>query len=189
MQLLKVMNSKLAILIISIILSQSSVNASELVLGKENIGNNISVIFEGAPKDNIYSSPNNTQLPQFKTDVHIEALINWNENINIPGQVPGSFIPYLIVSANIQNQKTKAQKTVSLVPHINLIDGFHYAKNIKLPGSTKDLYRITFTIENNPEQLSYHQDWKDAYSIPIFTKASFTYQDLDFLDMSKVTRP
>ena len=182
------MNKKLFFLIILTSSFQLFLNSSEMIIGEESIGNNISVVFEGAPKDKIFSSPNNKQLPKSETDIHIEALINWKEDIEIPSQIPGSFIPYLIVSANIQNQNTKERKILILEPHINLIDGFHYAKNVKLPGSTKDLYTITFNVKNNLDQLFYHQDWKDKYKIPIFLEKSFTYKDLDFFYMSKVVR-
>ena len=94
----------------------------------------------------IWSCVGNPHLSESETDVHIEALINWDEDIDIPSQVPGSFIPYLKVRAKITNQETDASKTIDLVPHINLIDGFHYARNTKLPGSVDDTYQITFTI-------------------------------------------
>ena len=120
--------------------------------------------------------------------MHIEALINWNEDIDIPSQVPGSFIPYLKVRAKITNQETDESKTLDLVPHINLIDGFHYARNIKLPGSVDNEYLITFTIKQDSDQLSYHKDWKDNYATPVIPEISFTYQDLNFFDVSQESR-
>ena len=159
-----------------------------MILGTEKITKDITVIFEGAPRDKIFSSPNNPNLSESETDVHIEALINWNEGIDIPSQIPRSFIPYLQVRAKITNQETDASKTIELVPHINLIDGFHYARNIKLPGSVNDTYLITFTIKQDSDHLSYHKDWKDNYDMPVISETSFTYQDLNFFDVSQETR-
>ena len=169
-------------------LIQIPLSSSEMILGTEKITKDITVIFEGAPRDKIFSSLNNPHLSESETDVHIEALINWNEDIDIPSQVPGSFIPYLKVRAKITNQETDESKTIDLVPHINLIDGFHYARNIKLPGSIDDEYLITFTIKQDIDQLSYHEDWKDNYAIPIIPEISFTYLDLNFFDVSQETR-
>jgi len=76
-----------------------------MILGTEKITKDITVVFEGAPRDKIFSSPSNLHLSKSETDVHIEALINWNEGIDIPSQIPGSFIPYLQVRAKITNQK------------------------------------------------------------------------------------
>ena len=169
-------------------LTQIPLSSSEMILGTEKITKDITVIFEGAPRDKIFSSPNNPHLSESETDVHIEALINWNEDIDIPSQVPGSFIPYLKVRAKITNQETDESKTIDLVPHINLIDGFHYARNIKLPGSVNDEYLITFTIKQDSDQLSYHKDWKDNYATPVIPEISFTYQDLNFFNVSQETR-
>ena len=169
-------------------LTQIPLSSSEMILGTEKITKDITVIFEGAPRDKIFSSPNNPHLSESETDVHIEALINWNEDIDIPSQVPRSFIPYLKVWAKITNQKTDKSKTIDLVPHINLIDGFHYARNIKLPGSVDDEYLITFTIKQDSDQLSYHKDWKDNYATPVIPEISFTYQDLNFFNVSQETR-
>ena len=55
-----------------------------MILGTEKITKDITVIFEGAPRDKIFSSPNNPHLSESETDVHIEALIKWNEDIDIP---------------------------------------------------------------------------------------------------------
>ncbi len=169
-------------------LTQILQSSSEMILGTEKITKDITVVFEGAPKDKIFSSPNNPHLSESETDVHIEALVNWDEDVDIPSQIPGSFIPYLKVSAKITNQETDESKTIDLVPHINLIDGFHYARNIKLPGSVNDEYFITFTIKQDSDQLSYHKDWKDNYVTPIISEISFTYQDLNFFNVSQETR-
>ena len=176
------------LIICTTFLIQIPLSSSEMILGEEKITKDINVVFEGAPRDKIFSSPKNPHLSESETDVHIEALINWDEDIDIPSQVPGSFIPYLKVRAKITNQETDASKTIDLVPHINLIDGFHYARNTKLPGSVDDTYQITFTIKQDSDHLSYHKDWKDNYGTPVISETSFTYQDLNFFDVSQETR-
>ena len=176
------------LVIFTTFLIQIPLSSSEMILGTEKITKYINVVFEGAPRDKIFSSPNNPHLSESETDVHIEALINWDEDIDIPSQVPGSFIPYLKVKAKITNQETDESKTIDLVPHINLIDGFHYARNIKLPGSVDDKYLITFILKQDSDQLSYHKDWKDNYATPVISEISFTYQDLSFFNVSQETR-
>ena len=176
------------LVIFTTFLIQIPLSSSEVILGTEKITKYINVVFEGAPRDKIFSSPNNPHLSESETDVHIEALINWDEDIDIPSQVPGSFIPYLKVKAKITNQETDESKTIDLVPHINLIDGFHYARNIKLPGSVDDKYLITFILKQDSDQLSYHKDWKDNYATPVISEISFTYQDLSFFNVSQETR-
>ncbi len=183
------MSNKIFLSIIcTIFLTQIPLSSSEMILGTEKITKDITVVFEGAPRDKIFSFPNNLHLSESETDVHIEALINWDEDIDIPSQVPGSFIPYLKVRTKITNQETDESKTIDLVPHINLIDGFHYARNIKLPGSVNDKYLITFTIKQDSDRLSYHKDWKDNYATPVISETSFTYKNLNFFSVSQETR-
>ena len=119
-------------------------HAIELVIGEEVIEPGIIFIFEGAIKDHI--SPKDLHLEEQNTQVHIEARVNWNVT-NIPkGAVPGGFIPYLYITSKIINEKTGMITFVDLLPHINLIDNFHYARNIYLPGKVTDRYRVEFNI-------------------------------------------
>jgi len=104
--------------------------ADEMIIGKESY-ENYHLVFEAAPKDKVFSDSTIIHLSESETDIHIEALITWRENIKIEGQIPNSHIPYLDVKAIIVNEKTKESINISLVPHINLSDGFHYARNIK----------------------------------------------------------
>ena len=87
------MSNKIFLSIIcAIFLTQIPLSSSEMILGTEKITKDIIVVFEGAPRDKIFSSPNNLHLSESETDVHIEALINWDGDIDIPRQVPGGFI-------------------------------------------------------------------------------------------------
>ena len=123
------------------------VSSQELVIGEERIEPGVLMIFEGAIKDEI--RPSSQHLPLSRTDVHIEARANWDDrpNMSLPAGTPaGGFVPYLIVTAEIRNENTNEVVKVSLTPHINLIDNFHYARNVALPGAKDDPYRVTFWV-------------------------------------------
>ena len=82
------------------------VSAVELIIGEEKVPPGITFIFEGAIRDTI--APAKWHLAENKTDVHIEARVNWNEK-NLPkGGVPNGFVPYLDIVATIKNEKKQA---------------------------------------------------------------------------------
>ena len=176
------------LLMLGLFLSLSSyVNAEELIIGKGNLNKDINLIFEAAPKDTLYNNSRKV-LSEKETDIHIEALVNWNNNINISGQLPDAFIPYLIIMSEITNENTDEKSTIKLTPHINLSDGFHYAQNIKLPGLRSDTYKVKFTVSIDEKKLTYHHDWKKLYSYPLFNEQVFSYVNLDFKEMSEAVR-
>ncbi len=78
---------------------------------------------------------------------------------------------------------------VDLIPHINLVDNFHYAKNISLPGDIDDMYKVLFII-NPPEKTSlyFHKDWVNLYSDSLFDEVSFEYLDINFKEIAKASR-
>ncbi len=163
------------------------VYSEEQIISEENLSDTITITFEAAPKDSLFNT-SVKQLDEKDTDIHIEALVNWNENISIEGQMAHGFIPYVTITSEIINEKSNNSKTIKLTPHINLTDGFHYAKNIKLPGLRTDTYKIIFTITPDNKSLTYHMDWKEKYPYPIFEKKVFEYTNLDFQAMSEATR-
>lgn len=161
--------------------------AVELVVGEKRVAPGIVFIFEGAVKDTI--TPAHKHLPENKTDVHIEARANWDTKDLPKGAVPGGFIPYLDIVAKVKNQKTGAVLHVDLLPHINLIDNFHYARNIALPGKRNDLYEVTFTVvPPGGETLGLHIDWTQSHGKALMEKTSFTYQSVNFEEIAKATR-
>ena len=116
--------------LIIILITTAFSNAQELIIGEERIEPGIVVIFEGAIKDMIMPSSNN--LNENLTDIHIEARVNWDVD-NVPKGTPkGGFVPYLHINALVTNQKTGLKTFIDLIPHINLSDNFHYARNILL---------------------------------------------------------
>ena len=144
-------------------------------------------IFEGAIKDIVY--PENYNLAEELTDIHIEARVNWDIQ-NIPEGTPaGGFIPYLKINAVVTNKRTDLKTYVDLIPHINLVDNFHYARNISLPGNIDDKYEVEFFI-NNPSKfdLSFHKDWLDNYSELLIEDKVFKYSDISFGEIARLSR-
>ena len=161
--------------------------AQELVIGEKRVEPGIVFIFEGAVKDHIM--PMGMHLDENQTHVHIEARVNWDEN-NIPDGTPaGGFVPYLHVTAIVKNQKTGMQTFIDLTPHINLIDNFHYARNMSLPGGIDDLYSVIFNIVPPTHiDLAIHKDWLDTYGEALLKGQSFSYKDVYFGDICRATR-
>ena len=161
--------------------------AQELVIGEQRVEPGIVFIFEGAVKDHIM--PTGMHLDEDQTHVHIEARVNWDEN-NIPDGTPaGGFVPYLHITAIVKNQKTGLQTFIDLLPHINLVDNFHYARNMSLPGGIDDLYSVTFNIVPPTHiDLALHKDWLNSYGEALLKGQSFSYKSVYFGDICRATR-
>ena len=159
----------------------------ELVIGEERVEPGVVFIFEGAIKDHIM--PMGMHLNEDQTHVHIEARVNWDEK-NIPKGTPiGGFIPYLHINATVTNKKTGLQTFIDLVPHINLIDNFHYARNMSLPGSIDDFYYVEFNIIPPTHiDLALHKDWLDTYGEELLSGCSFSYDNIYFGTICRATR-
>ena len=161
--------------------------SQELIIGQERVEPGIVFIFEGAIKDIVY--PDKFHLSEGKSDIHIEARVNWDK-VNIPeGTPPNGFVPYLKINALVTNEKTGVKSFIDLVPHINLIDNFHYARNMSLPGNVDDSYTVEFFI-NNPSQydLSFHKDWKDNFSESLISDQDFKYENVSFTEIASLKR-
>ena len=159
----------------------------ELVISKERIDPGIIFVFEGAIKDHIM--PNSMHLSENETHVHIEARVNW-DSVDIPsGAIMNGFIPYLYINTKLVNETTGLSTFIDLVPHINLIDNFHYARNISLPGSIDDLYTVHFNIiPPSKIDLSLHKDWTEKYGNEFLKELSFKYQNINFKEIANATR-
>lgn len=162
-------------------------NAQELIIGEERIEPGLLFIFEGAIKDHV--SPSSLHLEEKQTNVHIEARANW-DTINIPKGAPsGGFIPYLHITAQIINEKTGLSTFIDLLAHINLIDNFHYARNISLPGKIDELYTVKFSvIPPTNIEIALHKDWIKTYGSILFKDSSFIYNNVDFEEIAKANR-
>ena len=166
------------------IFSPVSIYAAEMIFGEEQLENGIKIIFEAAPKDQIF--PQNQFLEEDKTDIHIEMLINWSKG-SPEGSPDNGFIPYLDVIATIKNPNGNYLK-VKLTPHLNITDNFHYAQNVKLPGKIDDLYDVIIEIKPpSGRELGIHFDWKKKFNF-LIKEHKFTYENLSFKAMSLESR-
>ena len=178
------------ILILSIILiainNAFAINP-ELVIGEERVEPGIVFIFEGAIKDHVM--PMTMHLAENETHVHIEARVNWDSK-NVPKGTPKmGFVPYLYINAKVINEKTGLSTFIDLVPHINLVDNFHYARNMSLPGKIDDLYTVIFNVIPAPNMdLSLHKDWSINYGDYLFKQTSFKYKSVDFKEIAESSR-
>ena len=158
----------------------------EMVIGTASIKPGIDLVFEGAIKDDV--QPEGYFLKESETDIHIEVLVNWNENAP-PGSPVGGFIPYLNVSAKITNQKTEKSSNILLSPHLNMSDNYHYAQNIKLPGYKEDLYTVEFNITPpSSEIIGLHYDWRETVGNIIVESKNFIFPDLNFAKIASASR-
>jgi hypothetical protein len=159
-------------------------NADEMVFGEETISPGLKVIFEAAPKDTIF--PSEYYLTESDTDIHIEMLINWSDE-SPAGSPVGGFIPYLDVTATIV-AKNGNLEIAKLTPHINIIDNFHYAQNIKLPGAIDETYKVTIVIDPPSDgKLGIHYDWKEKYGF-LIKQSKFEYKNLSFREIALQSR-
>lgn len=183
----KMIFSKLIFTTFLFVINFSFFISQELIIGQERIEPGIIIIFEGAIKDMIM--PSSSNLNESLTDVHIEARVNWDKE-DIPNGAPtGGFVPYLHINATITNQKTNLKTFIDLIPHINLSDNFHYARNISLPGNINDLYTVSYNISPPSKyEVSLHMDWKEEIGITFFKSVNFKYEDLNFEKIAKATR-
>ena len=161
--------------------------SQELIIGEETVTPGIVFIFEGAVKDHVM--PEGMHLKENQTNIHIEARVNWDTN-NIPeGAPPGGFVAYLHITAKVTNQNSGMSTFIDLLPHINLVDNYHYARNISLPGNADDLYLVEFNILPPTHiDLSIHKDWLDNYGNELMMNQYFKYSNVDFEEIANSSR-
>lgn len=162
--------------------------AQELIIGEETVHPGIVFIFEAAVRDDVM--PNVQHLSEGATDIHIEARVNWaaDESMTPDGTPPGGFVAYMNLTAEVTHEVTGAKQFVSLLPHINLIDNLHYARNMALPGEAGDLYTVRFYVyPPDPFALSLHRDWRNNYGRLLMAPRIFTYRNVNFFEI--VTAP
>lgn len=162
----------------------------EMILGTEIVQPGIKFVFEAAIKDIV--QPAALHLQSDHTDIHLEARVGWDDSADatLPGNaVPGSFVPYLHIKATVTNETSGQRVFVDLTPHINLGDNFHYARNMALPGSRDDRYRVRFDITGPyPDELATHFDWRQQHEEQLIQPQTFTYEGLDFQAIAQATR-
>ena len=162
-------------------------SSQELIIGKETVNPGIVFIFEGAVKDHVM--PEGMHLKENQTNIHIEARVNWGTNDIPEGTPPGGFVAYLHITAKVTNQNSGMSTFIDLLPHINLVDNDHYARNISLPGNTDDLYLVEFNILPPTHiDLSLHKDWLDNYGNKLMKNQYFKYSNVDFEEIANSSR-
>ena len=161
--------------------------SQELIIGEETVNPGIVFIFEGAVKDHVM--PKGMHLKETQTNIHIEARVNWDTDDIPKGTPPGGFVAYLHITAKVTNQNSGMSTFIDLLPHINLVDNYHYARNISLPGNADDLYSVEFNVlpPTNIE-LSLHKDWLDNYGGSLMKEYSFSYENVDFEEVANASR-
>ena len=133
--------------------------------------------------------PSSSNLNENLTDVHIEARVNWDTD-NIPNGTPkGGFVPYLHINALITNQKTGLKTFIDLIPHINLSDNFHYARNVSLRRKNRGfIYCKIYYISAFKYDVSLHMDWKNEIGNSFFETVTYNYKDVQFEEIAKASR-
>jgi len=161
--------------------------SQELIIGEETVNPGIVFIFEGAVKDHVM--PEGMHLKENQTNIHIEARVNWDNNDIPEGTPPGGFVAYLHITAKVTNQNSGMSTFIDLLPHINLVDNYHYARNISLPGNADDLYLVEFNILPPTHiDLSLHKDWLDNYGNELMKNQYFKYSNVDFEEIANSSR-
>ena len=176
---------KLILLILSLNLNFSI--SQELIIGEETVQPGIVFIFEGAVKDHVM--PSGMHLKENETNVHIEARVNWDIKNTPKGSPEGGFVAYLHITSKVTNQQTGLSTFIDLIPHINLIDNYHYARNISLPGKKDELYTVEFNvIPPTNIELSLHKDWLNKYGNQLMTDKYFLYENVNFEEIVNASR-
>ena len=170
-----------------LIISSTNLFGQELIIGEERVEPGIVFIFEGAVKDHVM--PSGMHLKEAQTNIHIEARVNWDTK-NVPDGTPaGGFVAYLHITAKVTNEKTGMSTFIDLLPHINLVDNYHYARNISLPGNDEDLYLVEFNVLPPTHiELSLHKDWLDNYGNELMKNQYFKYENVDFKEIANSSR-
>ena len=159
----------------------------ELVIGTERLEPGITFVFEGAIKDHIIPSAHH--LAEEQTHVHIEARANWSPDKAPKGAPDEGFVAYLNISATVTNEVTGLSTFIDLVPHINLIDNYHYARNITLPGKPDETYSVEFSISPpSLESLALHRDWVENHGKALAEPVRYRYEKVDFLAITQASR-
>jgi len=161
--------------------------SQELIIGEETVHPGIVFIFEGAVKDHVI--PEGMHLKENQTNIHIEARVNWDTDDIPEGTPSGGFVAYLHITAKVTNQNSGMSTFIDLLPHLNLVDNYHYARNISLPGNADDLYLVEFNILPPTHiDLSLHKDWLDNYGNELMKNQYFKYSNVDFEEIANSSR-
>lgn len=167
---------------ICIFLINANIHAGEVEIGEKEIMGGVEFIFEAAPADTI--NPSSMHLPADETEAHLEVKAIFESSNNF-ASAPGGFVPYLNVNVRINNRVTGESLHITLTPHLNLIDGFHYGRNVNLPGNPiSDSYDLTYFIDPPGEfVVQIHSDFRTEVGDSIIEKQVFTFENVNLADL------
>lgn len=167
-------------------------DAQEIVMGREEFSPGIVMVFKGAVADR--AAPAEAHLAERLADVRIKAPANWTTDA--AAAPPGGFAAYLHVHAQITNETTGKIAFVTLLPHVDLLDNLHYARNAALPGEPTDLYTVKFFVDPpSASRLAMHRDWENRYGqtdeetpdgapLLLFQPKEFSYSQVNFMHIA-----
>ena len=70
-----------------------------------------------------------------------------------------------------------------------MVDNFHYARNMALPGDIGDLYSVSFAVARlSSHAVALHKDWLESHGTQIVEERVFEYTDVDFSDIANASR-
>ena len=174
-------------LVILFLVKVATAHSLELVIGTERLEPGITFVFEGAVKDHIIPSAHH--LAEEKTQVHIEARANWSADKAPKGAPDQGFVAYLNISATVTNEVTGLSTFIDLLPHINLIDNYHYARNITLPGKPEETYTVEFSVSPPTlHALALHHDWVENHGKALAEPVRYRYEKVEFLAITEASR-
>ncbi len=123
----------------------------------------------------VHMAPMLPGMDAAKSDAHLEIDIHADKN-NPQGFEPGSWIPYLTVSYQIQKLGS-GWSTFGTLMAMTASDGPHYGANIKFDGPGK--YRASFRIEPPPYAAFFRHTDKETgvpeWWTPFQKSWDFTY--------------
>ncbi len=93
--------------------------------------------------------PGGNENPGRDADLHLELEIRYASEGVQGGNKAGDFVPYLIVEAEVENLDTSQVFQTVLVPHVSLVEGLHYGRNLALIeslGLSEAGYRVRVSI-------------------------------------------
>ena len=159
---------------------------TETLLGTETISPGISLTFEAAARDAIY--PTEQFLNEDNADIHLEVLARWNQNA--PTSFPtGGHVAYLKVDVEILNEQSGQSQSIQLTPHLNLSDGLHYARNVKLPGDDDQTYQLTFSVHPPVAGiLGIHSDWLQSFGEELLEPQTVVFRSASLMEAARSRR-
>jgi uncharacterized protein involved in high-affinity Fe2+ transport len=93
--------------------------------------------------------PGGNEEPGELADLHLSMVPLYTADGVLGANKKNDFVPYLIVSAAIENLDDGARLDVILSPEVSLLEGYHYGRNLRLldsVGVSEAGYKITLRI-------------------------------------------